>query len=176
MSLFELHPDHAPRASGNNFPHPGHVLVQTPVPARCVQNSSFAKEGQHFPHEQRIALGSFFHNIAESHGKRVRGESAVQIQFDVHTIQEPQRDIVADAVALQCKPHRKKRVSGRQKFRGPVSRNDQNRDVLHPQTQIAQQVAGRWIGPMHVLEHQHMGTSRGHRFEQMDKLPPHSLM
>ena len=75
----------------------------------------------------------------------------IQVAFDVVERQEFKEDFLAGAPAFEREPHGQKGMRP-EYVREPVRGNDQNPDVFHPLAQVSQQVAGRRIGPVQIVQ------------------------
>ena len=157
-------PDHAGRAQnflgrGSEGLEPGHQQVAHGGRQALV---ALPDEGQHLLGEERVALGALVHLVEELPARR-HAEDVADLVRLLLAAQWLERDPVVAAA------HQLGEVAGQAGRGGRLvgAQREQQDDVaLLLPGQQREQLAGRRVGPVHVLDHDHQGSPEAEVLEQ----------
>lgn len=143
-----------------------------------TQRPASAEIGHRMDHEQGIAFGAPAHPLREPlerHGGRDAGTPGGQIVGHRRFAEGAQRQLRTLPVHLQFLLEPFQRMPPHDQLHRPIGADHQQARRLPPPRQGGEQVQGGIIAPVQVLQHQHQGGLRGHRFQRLRHLPQHPL-
>ena len=126
-------------------------------------------------HEERTSLGARVDPIGEGGGHPVARTLECQILADVVCRQEVQHDLPAGAAGLQVELHAQEGMLRDEHLRRAVGGHEQQRHARQAVGEKRQQIDGRGIGPVQILEHQHHRALLCQRLEERPELALHPL-
>src|SRR5207244_4343000 len=174
--LRDLTVDHAADRLGKLTLDLGHGARQCPPALVLGNDSAIAQVAQQIRHEQWTAFRLGVHELAEIRRELMAGKFEQEISFDLRAIQELERKLAADTACLPAGLELEKRVLGQQELRGAISKNQEQTHRIQAPGEVGEQVDGRNIGPVQVVEEHHQRFEARHVLEKGSEFPLHSLL
>ena len=125
---------------------PASVLLPDHLPA--------AQIAQEIRDKQRMPLGALMDQLRKPFGEGVPGELHRDVTRDRRDIERARRNLAALPVCEQIELYGEKRMPCLRKVRRTRRDDDHRTRVLHPLCEIENQIGGRRIGPVHIVEPQ----------------------
>ncbi len=138
--------------------HPAPVLLAYLLPPPQIP--------QQIGHEQRVAFAALVHEAGEVGRERVLRELQGDVLRDRAQVERARHDLPAHPAGVEVELDRQERVPPLRQVRRPAGGNHQQPRAVDPPGEIRQQIGGRWIGPVHVIERQHDRLHAAELFEQ----------
>ena len=148
---------------------------QLPAPAHRAQDAGVGPGLGELHDEQRHPVGASVHQPGQLLGNVGSGEVAPQHRGHRRDTELAQPELGGQAAQPQAGAGVGDRGGAGQGVGRPVGAHQQQPGRRRPPGQPLQQVDGRGVGPVEVLEHQHQRTVRGHGLQRLGRLPQHPL-
>jgi hypothetical protein len=168
--------NHAPHGLGQVVPDLRKFAGELPTSVRLSNHTSFAQVAQQIRCKQRASFRPRMNQLGEVRRKRmIRKRERKQI-FDLRPAEETKGQFVAHALRLQVELDAMKRMRAKEELRRPISHNDQHGPFAAMPADISEQIDGRDIGPMNIVDKQDDGADPRNRGKQIRNFMQHGLL
>jgi hypothetical protein len=177
--VFVQAPDDAVNQASNRFRDVlldrRHRLDQRPAFGLACNDSARAELAKDVHHEQWVAFGLPKNERRKILRKRMLGKLKREIRVHIAAFEQRHGNFATTHSRLQLESQRRERMIGQKQIGRPKRRNDQDPHRVETRRQIAQEVDGRRVSPVDIVEKQDDRELARHLMEQCAELPLETL-